>query len=95
MRGASAVPELGIEGKDMVAVAKLDFAAVKQALDRLNQLAPLAKPFLARMLLAAAGSAMDVQIADLVRCICAAIDSPVPDAVAATYTQHHWAFGAA
>ncbi|MFZ6648687.1 M48 family metallopeptidase [Undibacterium sp. TJN25] len=95
MRGASAVPELGIEGKDMVAVAKLDFAAVKQALDRLNQLAPLAKPFLARMLLAAAGSAMNVQVADLVRCICAAIDSPVPDAVAATYTQHHWAYGGA
>ncbi|WP_394780169.1 M48 family metallopeptidase [Undibacterium sp.] len=95
VRGAVAMPELVIGDKDMLTVATLDFAAVKQALDKLNQLAPLAKPFLVRMLLAAAGPAMNVQTADLIRCTCAAIDSPVPDAVAATYTQHHWAYGAA
>ncbi|MES2068955.1 MAG: M48 family metallopeptidase [Pseudomonadota bacterium] len=95
LRGAAAVPELGISGQDMLALTKLDFTEVKQALDRLNQLTPLAKPFLIRLLLASAGNRLDVQSADLIRCICAAIDSPVPDLVAASYTAHHWAFAGA
>ena len=89
------MPELSIAGKDMLSVTRLDFSNVKQALDRLNQLTPLAKPFLIRMLLAGAGTTMNVQVADLLRCICAAIDSPVPDAVAASYTSHHWAYSEA
>ncbi|MES2071021.1 MAG: M48 family metallopeptidase [Pseudomonadota bacterium] len=91
-RGAETVAGLGIAGKDMIAVNALDFSEVKQALDRLNQLTPLVKPFLIRMLLASGGDPMNVQVADLIRCICAAIDSPVPDVVAATYTPHHWAY---
>lgn len=94
-RGAAAVPDLSISGKGVPAVAALDFSGVKQALDKLNGLTPLAKPFLIRMLLAAAGENMNIQAADLIRCICAAIDSPVPEVVAATYTSQHWAYSEA
>ncbi|HTD07089.1 M48 family metallopeptidase [Undibacterium sp.] len=91
-RGAEAVQGLGISEQQMIAAKALDFSEVKQALDKLNQLTPLVKPFLIRMLLQSAGGNMNVQVADLIRCICAAIDSPVPEAVAASYTSHHWAY---
>jgi len=57
-----------------------------------HQLAPLAKPSLVKALLAAAGQRepMPVALADLLRALCAAIEAPVPPAVAATYTAHHW-----
>jgi len=91
--GAARCPELGLTANDLMDVASLDFARVNAALDRARQLAPLAKPALIKALLAAAGDAepMPVAVADLLRAICAAIDSPIPPAVAATYAVHHWA----
>ncbi|MFZ6845743.1 M48 family metallopeptidase [Undibacterium sp. RuTC16W] len=65
-----------------------DYFEVKQALDKLNQLAPLAKPFLIRLLLAAAGEQLSIDSADILRCICAAIDAPIPDKVAASYSVY-------
>ncbi|MDY7539983.1 M48 family metallopeptidase [Undibacterium sp. RTI2.1] len=67
-----------------VSVNAPDFFEVKRALDKLNQLAPLAKPFLIRLLVAAAalpGERLNPDSADLLRCICAAIDAPVPQKV--------------
>lgn len=67
-----------------VSVNAPDFFEVKQALDKLNQLAPLAKPFLIRLLVAAAAlpnERLNPDSADLLRCICAAIDAPVPQKV--------------
>ncbi|MCH8621126.1 M48 family metallopeptidase [Undibacterium sp. TS12] len=90
-RAAMSVPELGLTTADLHAADSLDFSAVRQALLRLNQLAPLAKPFLIRGLLAALMAApaekMQPESADLLRGICAAIDAPVPDQVSATYTS--------
>lgn len=67
-----------------MATASSDFD-VRQALEKIHQLAPLAKPFLIRAMLAAAARAPDVRIeapvADLLRGVCAAIDAPVPEAV--------------
>jgi hypothetical protein len=33
---------------------------------------------------------MPPAIADLLRAICAALEVPIPPAVAATYTAYHW-----
>ena len=92
MRAAISMPQLALSEADLSLGNAVDFFAVRQALDQLNQLAPLAKPFLIRLLLVAAGSAISVESADLLRGICAAIDAPVPDSVAQTYTAHHWAY---
>ncbi len=90
--GAARCAELGLAAADLKAVAALDYAQVKMALDRAHQLAPLAKPALIKALLAAAGDSdpMPVATADLLRAICAALEAPVPPAVAATYTTYHW-----
>jgi Zn-dependent protease with chaperone function len=64
----------------------LDFFAVRHALRQLNQLTPLAKPHLVRLLLAVAGSTPVPEAADLLRAICAAIDSPMPAEIAQTYS---------
>jgi hypothetical protein len=89
-RGAAAVSDLGIAEQEMRPAKAIGFTEVRQALDKLSQVTPLAKPFLIRMLLAAGGNPLSLASADLLRCICAAIDSPVPDTVAATYTDCHW-----
>lgn len=91
-RGAARCAELGLSSADLLGVAEIDYARVKIALDHAHQLAPLAKPALIKTLLAAAGDAepMPVATADLLRAICAALEAPIPPAVAATYTTHHW-----
>lgn len=74
------------------AVGEIDYARVSAALDNAQQLAPLAKPLLIKALLAATGNTnpMPLTTADLLRAICAALDAPIPPAVAATYTDYHW-----
>lgn len=86
-RAAQQVPELHFSAAEMPASGTVDFFEVRQALDKLNQLAPLAKPFLIRAMLAAAlqDERISVATADLLRGVCAALDAPVPDAVTATY----------
>ncbi|MFZ6816022.1 M48 family metallopeptidase [Undibacterium sp. Rencai35W] len=104
LRAANSMPELGLSAGDMqmmtasaalgtagaanAAAESPDYFEVKQALDKLNQLAPLAKPFLIRLLLAAAGEQLSIDSADILRCICAAIDAPIPDKVAASYSVY-------
>ena len=85
-RAASVLPELALQASDLLPPASLDFFVVRQALEKLNQLAPLAKPFLIKAVLAAATrpqqARMDAEMLDLVRGICAAVDAPVPDVIA-------------
>jgi hypothetical protein len=92
--GAERSPELGLSAAELADVAVIDFQNVKAALDRVHQLAPLAKPAFIKAVLAASGDTepMPVATADLLRAICAAIDAPVPSAVAATYAAYHWQF---
>jgi Zn-dependent protease with chaperone function len=92
LRGDVYGPELGLLPTDLLDAKSIGFARVKTALDRTNQLAPLAKPVLIKALLAAAGESERIEVgtADLLRAICAAIDAPIPPAVAATYTAYHW-----
>ncbi|MBC3862743.1 M48 family metallopeptidase [Undibacterium jejuense] len=84
-RAAATLPELAFQSRDLLPPATLDFFVVRQALEKLNQLAPLAKPFLIKAVLAAATrpqqERMDAEMLDLVRGICAAVDAPVPDVV--------------
>lgn len=89
---AERCPELALSPADLIAAASIDFAKVRPALERAHQLAPLAKPALIKVLLAAAGMQppMPVAIADLLRAVCAAIEAPVPPVVAETYTACHW-----
>jgi Zn-dependent protease with chaperone function/uncharacterized tellurite resistance protein B-like protein len=89
---AERCPELALSPTDLIAAAGIDFTRVSLALERAHQLAPLAKPALIKILLAAAGTQtpMPVAIADLLRAMCAAIEAPVPPAVAETYTACHW-----
>ncbi len=90
--GAKRCEELALSASDLKPVAALDYAQVKIALDHAHQLAPLAKPALIKALLAAVGDSdpMPLATADLLRAICAALEAPVPPAVAATYTNYHW-----
>jgi Zn-dependent protease with chaperone function len=76
---------------ELVPAGAIDFARVRDALARAAQLAPLAKPALIKALVAAAGDAdpMPMATADLLRALCAAIDAPIPAAVAATYGAYH------
>lgn len=89
---AARCSELGLSSTDLIPVAGIDYARVSMALDRTRQLAPLAKPALIKLLLAATGDtgALPLASADLLRAICAALEAPVPPSVAATYTSHHW-----
>ncbi len=90
--GAARCAPAGLSASGLMPVAAIDYAAVKVALDRAQQLAPLAKPGLIKGLLAACGNRdpMPLACADLLRAICAALDAPVPAPVAATYTRYHW-----
>jgi Zn-dependent protease with chaperone function len=87
MRGAASYPPLGLTPAHLLQLPMIGFAQVRLALERANQLAPLAKPALIKALLAAAGDAdpIPIDMADLLRAHCAAIEAPIPPAVAATY----------
>ena len=84
------MPELALTEADLIASTTVDFFVIRQALEKLNQLAPLAKPFLIKALMAAASvtpssmqeSAMSASMIDLIRAICAALDAPVPEVTA-------------
>ncbi|HVL75707.1 MAG TPA: peptidase, partial [Noviherbaspirillum sp.] len=92
LEGAAQCPQLQLRREDLLAASAIDFIAARDALERAHQLAPLAKPVLIKALLAAGGrrDPMPVGLADLLRAICAAIEAPVPPAVADSYTAHHW-----
>jgi Zn-dependent protease with chaperone function len=79
-----ALPEFALSAQVMPNLDAVDYLEVKFALDKLNQLAPLMKPFLIRALLQVAENqtALNHAEQDLLRCICAAIDSPVPEFLA-------------
>ncbi|MBC3873029.1 M48 family metallopeptidase [Undibacterium flavidum] len=81
------MPELSLGAARFVPLAKVDYFEVKQALDKLQQLAPLAKPFLIRLMLKASGKELSTAGADLLRSVCAALDAPVPEVVSASYTS--------
>jgi Zn-dependent protease with chaperone function len=89
LRGAACCPQLELSSADMSAVPAIGFAQISAALDRANQLAPLAKPAFIKALLATAGVAdiLPIATADVLRAICAALDAPIPPAVMATYTD--------
>ncbi|GAB3541217.1 M48 family metallopeptidase [Noviherbaspirillum agri] len=91
-RGAAACAELGLGAEDLMKAGAIDYTRIRASLEHVHQLAPLAKPALIKALLAASGEAtpMPVATADLLRAICAALEAPVPPAVADTYTHHHW-----
>lgn len=82
LRLAGVLPELQLQPGDLQNTADMDFFDVRIALQKCNQLAPLAKPFLIKALFAAAtpdaGQALHETI-DLLRAVCAAIDAPVPE----------------
>ena len=92
-RAALLLPDLALGAADLQAIDSVDFFDVRTALEKLNQLAPLAKPFLIKALLSAAARAPDVHIdedsADLLRGICAAIDAPLPAPLTAMYATAH------
>jgi len=85
MRSVNSMPDLGLTVAQFVARDALDFFEVKQALDKFQQLAPLAKPFVIRLMLKAGGEKLSSDGADLLRSICAALDAPVPEVVSASY----------
>ena len=89
LRGMSAAPEAGLDVAGLVDAATMGFDPVRRALDHANQLAPLKKPALIKMLLAAAtfSQPMPDAAADLLRAICAALDAPLPSAVSASYAE--------
>ncbi|HJW54548.1 MAG TPA: peptidase, partial [Burkholderiaceae bacterium] len=92
LRGAAYCPELGLTAAGLTDAAAIGFGQVRVALERANQLAPLVKPVLIKTLVAVAGEAspLPVDIADVLRAICAALEAPIPPAVAATYTACRW-----
>lgn len=69
----------------LVPAEKIALDAVSRALDRLNQLAPLAKPAFIKACTAAAlvEGATNWKAASCLRTICAALDAPLPPQVAA------------
>lgn len=86
-RAVNSMPELGLAAAQFVPRTALDYFEVKQALDKFQQLAPLAKPFLIRLMLKASGSELSIAGADLLRSVCAALDAPVPEVVSNSYTS--------
>lgn len=92
MRSAAACTQLALSEQDLVDVQVLRFSKIKAALDRANQLAPLTKPALIKALIAVVGEhdALPLGVADLLRAICAALEAPMPNVVAAMYTESGW-----
>lgn len=92
-QGIAACVDLRLSTDDLLPTAQLDFGQISQALDRLAQLAPLAKPALIKALVATARQSADTETispasADIVRAICSAIDAPLPSIVAAHYRDY-------
>ena len=87
LRGVAAAPEARVSVAGLVDVAAIGFDPVRRALDRANALAPLKKPALIKMLLAAATQheRLPDAAADVLRAICAALDAPIPPVVSASY----------
>jgi Zn-dependent protease with chaperone function len=83
----TSMPDLGLGAAQFVPRATVDYFEVKQALDKFQQLAPLAKPFLIRLMLKAGGEPISIAGADLLRSVCAALDAPVPEVVSASYAS--------
>jgi Zn-dependent protease with chaperone function len=86
-RGIAQCTELGLMPGNLHAITAINFSRIRDALDRLNQLAPLAKPALIKALLATTDQTNPLPIvtADVMRAICAALEVPVPPDVAAAY----------
>lgn len=79
LHSVSSMPELGLTAEQFVARDALDFFEVKRALDKFQQLAPLAKPFVIRLMLKAGGRNLSSDGVNLLRSVCAALDAPVPE----------------
>ncbi len=92
MRAAASSPALSLSEKDLLDISALSYGKVKIALDKANQLAPLANPALIKSMLAIAGdpAPLPLPLADLLRAMCAALEAPMPPAVAAVYTASGW-----
>ncbi|HEY8100735.1 MAG TPA: M48 family metallopeptidase [Burkholderiaceae bacterium] len=86
-RGIAACMALKLTPESLSAMGDINFIKIRHALDRLNQLAPLEKPALIKMLSAATDqtTTLPITTADVLRAICAAIEVPVPPNVAAVY----------
>ena len=71
---------LGLRGQRRRQPAELDFTAVEAALYELKLLAPLAKPGVIKACLAVVTPEGELSIvqAELMRAICAALDTPLP-----------------
>ncbi|MFT5591082.1 MAG: Zn-dependent protease with chaperone function [Bradyrhizobium sp.] len=93
LRGTQRCPELSLAASDFLSIMAIDFDQVRAALERLLQLAPLAKPALLKALVAVAGEAdagpLPGDVADLLRALCSAIDAPLPPSVVASYPGFH------
>lgn len=89
LRGGAACSQLGLTVRDLAAASALGFVAVRAALERVNQLAPRAKPELVAAWLAVAldHGLLAGASADVLRALCAAIDAPIPAAVVASYAD--------
>ncbi len=77
---------LGLPLKNL-ALQQLNFSVVTYALDQLNQLTPLQKPAIIKAVVAVAqvdGAPLDPEVSDVIRAVCAALDSPLPPVM----TQH-------
>lgn len=79
LRSVNSMPDLGLSLAQFVAREAIDFFEVKQALDKFQQLAPLAKPFVIRLMLKVNAEKLSSEGADLLRSICAALDAPLPE----------------
>jgi hypothetical protein len=78
-----------LPGEPMMAEGEIRLDEVSAALDRLNQLAPLAKPLLIKAATAVAfvDDETNWHAASTLRMICAALDVPLPPRVLATEDQ--------
>ncbi|WP_293778889.1 M48 family metallopeptidase [uncultured Oxalicibacterium sp.] len=92
LRATTAIPGVAFTAAELVPRHALGQKEIKRVLERSNQLAPLTKPILVKAMLAVAGteSPLALPLADLLRALCAALDVPMPNAVAAVYAEAGW-----
>jgi len=91
-QGVVRCPAAGISARNPIPISEINYDGVRAALNKAHQMAPLAKPGLVKALLGAAGDVRPIPAAtaDLLRAMCAALEVPAPEAVAATYTHFYW-----